>query len=499
MLVISLIPINIRSQYQKLDKLIYWQNLGNNLNFAIFCSIIHYFLNQKNYQPIQKFLNISQNSLSEDSHQLQQLIIQSLEEKNPILHFFRSLQQIDNYVDKIEKLLIQLCRIHFLIKNQKPYLNSIAIFLQIEINFLQNNEKLGRGQELILLSKSNDDFYFIIPLQQIQKLPLYKCVQCKQDQHCINMNCKHQICLNCIQTNKQNSEEDYFFCKCGQIIIKNKFLEDAIQETQNLQIIYAHHLLITEYYEQITEKDQMKIEYEKVEQKYQRQVYPQEIINSSNTLKQKFPERFQQINFQQRLLKSECDTFENQQNINFLYSTQSQERVNKTFQPYSIQTQNHFSEGISRNFDLMSHQDELQSQPFQDSSRITQQQQCSYCNSPFDEFNLQQDINCISHVIGACCVMGDYNNCPQCEKIKEIWHQLKKKFKPEKISSLNQPTIYYEKQLPNSKKLIQSTPIVSSYNIRVPTMKEFYGPQSYERQNNNQSFQQNRLANKEFP
>lgn len=70
MLVTSLIPNRIRSQYKKLDKLQHWQNLGNNINFAIICSIIHNFLYYKNYKSIRRLLNISENSLSENSHKI---------------------------------------------------------------------------------------------------------------------------------------------------------------------------------------------------------------------------------------------------------------------------------------------------------------------------------------------------------------------------------------------------------------------------------------------
>ncbi|CAK66232.1 unnamed protein product (macronuclear) [Paramecium tetraurelia] len=512
MLVTSFIPSKIRSQFQKLERMLYWQKLGNKQNFAIFCSIIHYFLNKKKFQPLQKFLNTNGKSLTEDSQQLRQLILQSFEDQNPIQQFFRNLSKQQNYNEKIEKLLDELCRIHFLMKNQKPSLDSIGLFLQIEITLLHsNNEKYGRGVQQILLLKNDNEFYFLIPPCEFKQLPKYPCSKCNiQIQYYIKLTCKHYICLTCIQTQKQNSKDNFFKCECEQIILKNEFLEDAIKETQDSQILNDYHLCTRQFYEMDTKGDQSKKESKYEDAKYlkQQQIYdhPHEIrrydsktMDNSNRYKRQNQERIQQNHDnmygypfprQQIFDLDPNDYYAGIMLRQSYYGLNYQPWENRTYQPQTIQGKDHFQEGNSHPFELMSKMEEIRSQQFCEQSQKFPNQLCSYCLSPFDEFNVMQDIGCSKHVIGVCCINRNYEKCPQCEKVKELQNHKTRnmKFKPEKVNIHNQPTIYFGSQI-QYKKQTKSTIMVPSSNRLEPTMNSVYGNSIQENQIQMQSYQ----------
>ncbi|CAD8205505.1 unnamed protein product [Paramecium octaurelia] len=52
---------------------------------------------------------------------------------------------------------------------------------------------------------------------------------------------------------------------------------------------------------------------------------------------------------------------------------------------------------------------------------------CTFCNSPFTDYNLQQDIPCSLHTLGSCCVIFP-SNCPQCQIGSLIIEKQKLKF-----------------------------------------------------------------------
>ncbi|CAD8181973.1 unnamed protein product [Paramecium octaurelia] len=513
MLATSIIPSKIRNQYSKIEKMLYWQNLGNKQNFAIFCSIVHFFMFQKNYQPIQKILNTNGKILTKDSQELKQLILKSLEDQNPIQQFFRNLSKQQECIEKnIENLLDELCRIHLLNKNQKASLHKLGLFLSIEINFLNSNEKYGRGVQQILLFKSDKEFYFLIPPHQITQLPKLPCQMCSsQMQYYIKLTCKHLICLTCIQTQKENSKDNYFPCECKQIILKNEFLDDAIKVIQDSQILNDYHFSIAQFYEMDTKGDQRKKESKYEDAMYMKQqpnyYHPQEIkkydskiMDSSYKYSRQNLERIQKnydntdVNPYYRLQRfdQECDDYYIGAAVRQQYYCLNQQA--RTYQPQPMQGKDHFQEGNSHSFDLMSSMEE-RSQQFCEYSQKFQNQLCSYCLSPFDEFNLIQDIGCSKHVIGACCINRNYEKCPQCEKVKEL--QSRKagsmKFKPVKANIHNQPTVYFGDQN-TQKKQTKTSIMIPSSNRLEPTKSSIYGNSSQEGQIQMQSYQRIRQS-----
>ncbi|CAD8108563.1 unnamed protein product [Paramecium sonneborni] len=458
MLSTSLIPDSIKSQHSELEKQQYWQNLGNDQNIALFCSIIHYFLNQKNYKPIQKFLNINDKDLKEDFRQIHQLIIQSLEVRNPIQQVFDSLSQNKKNIIQIGQFLDELCKIHLLKRYNKPNLKDLAIFLQIKIIFLHNSEKYGSGKDEILLIQNLDNIYFIVPSPQLQNIPQSLCNTCNQTQNCLKINCQHDVCLNCIQTSKKKIQEDFFECSCGQIVLKNNFLEDAIQEIKNIQQINEYIQLIKEYYENITEEDQMIRELEILKNlttiKQQKYIEHKEIKNTENQniqnqnefyISPEIRKQSNQKNNQQELSMKSIEHYAKQfiliynSNVQTIqhhffssYESRDDLNLNRQVKQYtrSQKALDYFQEEKSQPFDLIKgieNQNLEQSQQFKEQGYTFQR--CTYCQCPFDNFNIKQDIGCQQHAVGVCCLYTNYRECPQCEKTNE-------KLKFQKINQL---------------------------------------------------------------
>ncbi|CAD8082174.1 unnamed protein product [Paramecium primaurelia] len=55
---------------------------------------------------------------------------------------------------------------------------------------------------------------------------------------------------------------------------------------------------------------------------------------------------------------------------------------------------------------------QIESQEFIETN--LQASSCTFCNSPFTDYNLQQDIPCQIHILGSCCVIFPLD-CPQCQ------------------------------------------------------------------------------------
>ncbi|CAD8126012.1 unnamed protein product [Paramecium sonneborni] len=469
MLSTSLIPNSIKSQYSELEKAQYWQNLGDDQNIALFCSIIHYFLNQKNFRPILRFLNITDKCQKAEFSQLHKIIIQSLEAINPIQQFFDYVSQKQRNISEIGQFFVELCRIHLLKKQDKPNLNGLALFFQTKIIFLHNKKKYGSGQNEILILQKSNSFYFILPSPQFRNQPQQECNICNQIENCFKMNCLHYLCLKCIQFSKQNSQNEYFLCNCDQIILKNKFLEDAIEEIKNNQVINNYITSINKYYESILVEDQLKEEQEIVNDPVQME----EISND------KVRNQVNRQNNQYELLKSDGYLANDLQNRQ--YSSQQNNSndwdviIKQKPEKQNQQTNDHFQEEPSKSFNLISGIENLAFEPSQQFKEYSQcfyiSDKCTYCHTCFDDYNIKQDISCSLHQIGACCIYAIYQQCPQCENIIEKLNSYKfTKFTPE-IRNVNE-LIDQNKKYPGQENNRQS--------LTNPTMEEIYGKTNFE-------------------
>ncbi|CAD8097327.1 unnamed protein product [Paramecium primaurelia] len=55
------------------------------------------------------------------------------------------------------------------------------------------------------------------------------------------------------------------------------------------------------------------------------------------------------------------------------------------------------------------------------------QEDCTFCHSPFTDYNTQQNLNCPNHAIGACCIIFPLD-CPQCQMNSLIVEKQKLQF-----------------------------------------------------------------------
>ncbi|CAK69419.1 unnamed protein product (macronuclear) [Paramecium tetraurelia] len=247
---ITPISDTIKSRYPQLKDYYLCQFLGENQQSAIICSILHYLLNRRLSRSLEYFRSPKINYKQLHAQEIAQFLQESLEMENPIQNFFEKLSTYDQNNLMTEVLLQDFCFSYQLIYKGQICLNYLADFLDLNINIIPQLNSLGRGNSNLIIIREQEEYYFIIPEPQFQLETQTICFSCSRKVYVfLNLQCDHQICLNCLFKQNQQSYTDNFQCRCGQVIQKQQ-VEQFQNEISAIAKTNRYNLVLEQFYHQ---------------------------------------------------------------------------------------------------------------------------------------------------------------------------------------------------------------------------------------------------------